>query len=201
MSNIYRSFNPIGSQLFTSSGIFIVPASVNRIILLGAGGGQGGQSGGTVSAGPGGIGVQPQELILAVTPGQSWTVTIGAAGAGVAGVSSGGPSGVGGAGGASFFAGPQTYTFLGSGTTGNVFSPTLITTANNVASLYAASGAALGGGGGGGGYGVGGTGSANGGVAQGTNGGLSAGGGGGGQHSGTGLASGAGGTGFILVTW
>jgi hypothetical protein len=201
MSNIFRSFNPIGSQLFTSSGTFIVPASITRIILLGAGGGQGGQAGGTTNPGQGGIGVCPQELILSVTPGSSWTVTIGGGGAGVAGVSSAGPSAVGGAGGASFFIGTQTYTFNGSGTTANVFSPTLITTANNVASLYAAAGASPGGGGGGGGYGVGGAGSANGAASIGANGGLSAGGGGGGQHAIGGQASGAGGSGFILVTW
>jgi hypothetical protein len=202
MSNIYRSFNPIGSQPFTSSGSSIVPPSVNRIILLGAGGGQGGQGGGITNAGPGGIGVTPQELILAVTSGQSWSVVIGGGSAGTAGLTTAGPNSAAGTGGNSTFTlGGVVYTFFGSGVTVNVFSPLLITTASNVSSLYATPGSALGGAGGGGGYQAGGNGSANGVVGPGNVGGLSAGGGGGGQHTGTGNDGGAGGSGFILVTW
>lgn len=202
MSSIFRSFTPVGSQLFIASGSFTVPAGTNRLVVLGAGGGQGGGGGGVTNAGSGGIGVQPWEIVINVSPAQVWVVTLGAGSFGTAGLSSAGPNSLpGGGGNTTFVNGGTTYTFFGSGTTPNVFNPVLITTANNVASLYAPAGAALGGGGGGGGFQAGGFGSQNGSGAIGGTGNLSAGGGGGGQHSGTGSTGGTGGSGFILVTW
>lgn len=69
---------PKGSQTFTSSGIFTVPAGVTLIQVFCVGGGGGGnmQSGGT----GGGGGGYTTTSTMAVTPGQTISVVIGAGG-------------------------------------------------------------------------------------------------------------------------
>jgi hypothetical protein len=80
--------NVTTSATFTTSGAYVVPAGVTTVKVQAWGGGGGGQSG---SGGGGGGGEYAAENALAVTAGESLTVTIGAGGAG-------GPSGAGGPG-------------------------------------------------------------------------------------------------------
>lgn len=78
---INRSSFP-NSQTFTSSGNFVVPTAITRVLVVGAGGGgAGGRGGGSGDGGNGGYGAVPQTFIHAVTPAASLTVTIGAGGA------------------------------------------------------------------------------------------------------------------------
>lgn len=83
----------LDSEEFTSSGTFNVPSTVSVVWVtaVGAGGGGGGAGGNTYNAGGGGGGAG--ELYLdykvAVTPGASITVTIGAAGTGGTGGNNG----------------------------------------------------------------------------------------------------------------
>lgn len=99
-----------GSQEFTTSGTFTVPAGIEYLkvsITKATGGGGGGGGGGVYTntdfAGGGGGGAgglaNPEVHYLAVTAGQNITVTIGAAGSGGAGgigASTGGGSGTAG---------------------------------------------------------------------------------------------------------
>jgi hypothetical protein len=70
-----------GSQSFTASGVFVVPAGVTTITveLLGAGGSGGGNGGG------GGGGGGYTSSVVTVNPGDSISITIGAAGGGTIG--------------------------------------------------------------------------------------------------------------------
>ena len=72
-------------QVFTSSGTWTAPAGVNaaQVILVGGGGG-GGQSSGNAAGGGGGGGAVVTRN-LAVTPGTTYNVTVGAGGQGGAG--------------------------------------------------------------------------------------------------------------------
>jgi len=89
------------AQVFTASGTFVVPADVYwlRVRLWGGGGGGAGSFRGGGANGPGGGGGSGgySEGWVAVTPGQSIPVTIGAAG------SAGGVASNGGAGGTTSF--------------------------------------------------------------------------------------------------
>lgn len=70
-------------QTITSSTSWVCPAGVSFVWLIGQGGGQGGQNGGTsisVSA-SGGASTSPTLQIVPVTPGSTYSVTIGAGGA------------------------------------------------------------------------------------------------------------------------
>ena len=72
-------------KLFTSSETFVVPADVQAIWVDGCGGGGGGGGGDPTPGGGGGggcAGFPCQQLPLAVTPGETLTLTIGAGGAG-----------------------------------------------------------------------------------------------------------------------
>lgn len=70
-----------GQQTFTSSGTFTVPTGVRSIDIFVVGGGGGGKSGvGSAPGGGGGGGYTKTVLKYAVTPGQSFAVTIGAGG-------------------------------------------------------------------------------------------------------------------------
>lgn len=120
MSDIFRSFLPTGSLTFTSSGPFLVPSNIDRVFLYGAGGGSGGAGGSATqgNGGGGGGGSQPMILLVDVTPGDSWLVTIGAGG----GPGVGAISGIGGAGGGgsatTFSKGGLVYQFYGANPTG-----------------------------------------------------------------------------------
>jgi hypothetical protein len=89
---------------FTSNGNWTCPTNVTQVILQGCGGGGGGASSGTGGAGGGGGGVSLNTLVVAVTPGVIYPITIGAGGAGGAapgsnpinGGSSGGTTSFGG---------------------------------------------------------------------------------------------------------
>jgi len=77
------------SQTFTSSGTWVVPAGVNYVYAAGIGGGGGGGSGGGAvggSSGPGGGGGgsagNSETIRIAVTPGETLTITIGSGGGG-----------------------------------------------------------------------------------------------------------------------
>jgi hypothetical protein len=78
---------------FTSSGTWVCPTNVfsAEFLVVGAGGAGGGcgASGTRYAAGGGGGGGSVKKQILKVTPGSSYTVTIGAAGAGVAALAGG----------------------------------------------------------------------------------------------------------------
>lgn len=83
-----------GMQVFTGSGTFTVPAGVYRIRVTNTGGGGGGAGCGTGNSGNGGGAGGTAIGFYGVTPGQTISVTIGAAG--TAGISGGGNGGNGG---------------------------------------------------------------------------------------------------------
>jgi hypothetical protein len=85
-----------GQQVFTSSSSFVVPANVKQIsaVVVGGGGGGGGNDDSDETGGGGGGGALAYNT-FAVTPGETLTITVGAAGTG------GNASGAGGAGGQS----------------------------------------------------------------------------------------------------
>lgn len=68
---------------FSSSGTWLAPANVNYILAYVIGGGGGGGSGGRANpGGDGGNGSIPMQMMIPVTPGLTYTVTIGAGGSG-----------------------------------------------------------------------------------------------------------------------
>lgn len=71
-----------GSQTFTSSGTFTVPASVTQIQIFCVGGGGGGGFGRGSYPGGGGAGGHTKTATVSVTPGQRIAVNIGAGGNG-----------------------------------------------------------------------------------------------------------------------
>ena len=87
---------PSGSQTFTSSGTFVVPAGVTSITVSAVGGGGGGGGGSGTSnegipgnyrivctgGGGGAAGTMYENVVASVTPGQNIAITIGAGGAG-----------------------------------------------------------------------------------------------------------------------
>jgi hypothetical protein len=87
------------TQRFTSSGTFTAPSTCNsvEITLVGGGGGAGGiltpASSNECRGGGGGGGGQVLKRVFPVTPGTSYTVTIGAGGAGGSGAAAGGTGG------------------------------------------------------------------------------------------------------------
>lgn len=84
-------------KIFTASGTWVAPAGVTQIILVGYGGGGGGASGGggpaasvtTAAGGSGGGGALKVIQYITVTPGSSYTVTIGTGGTGGTSVGAG----------------------------------------------------------------------------------------------------------------
>ncbi len=86
-----------GQQVFTSSGTFRVPIgifSINAVCVGGGGGGAAGSTSGGNAGGGGGAGALSFSNAIAVSPGESLAVTIGAAGG--AGAAVGGAGGSGG---------------------------------------------------------------------------------------------------------
>lgn len=82
-------------QLFTANGTWLAPANTNSVILFGCGGGGSGSAWrdlGTSTGASifyGGDSAKPQWNIQTVTPGQTYTINIGAGGSGVtSGISS-----------------------------------------------------------------------------------------------------------------
>lgn len=88
---------PSYSEFFTADGTFTVPDGVSMVFVTmvgGGGGGRGGQAGET-SQGGGGSGAEYIRIGVKVTPGNTYTVTVGAAGAaGASGLGAGGDGGV-----------------------------------------------------------------------------------------------------------
>ena len=85
-----------GMQTFTSSGIFTVPDNVRSIDVFLVGGGGGGQGGGPYSGsggGGGGGGYTNTIKSLSVTPGQTFSIIVGAGGAGGAALGGNGYAG------------------------------------------------------------------------------------------------------------
>jgi hypothetical protein len=70
-------------QVFTSTGSFVTPSNTSavEVFLVGGGGGGGGTGGTAITSGGGGGGGVIRRLI-SVTPGTTYTVTVGAGGAG-----------------------------------------------------------------------------------------------------------------------
>lgn len=110
------AFDPAGEMVqtaYTSSGSFVVPAGVDVIFVKmigggGGGGGGGGANAGGLAAGGGGGGAAGAIIpltALAVTPGETVTVTCGTAGALGAGNGATGAGSAGGAGGSSSVSG------------------------------------------------------------------------------------------------
>jgi hypothetical protein len=88
--------NRAGVNYFRTSATFVVPAGVyrlKRIRVWGAGGGGGGASGTSQSSLGGGGGGYAEKQNVAVTPGQSITITIGGGGAGGVGAANGSTGG------------------------------------------------------------------------------------------------------------
>jgi len=89
---------------FLTSTTWTAPAGVTQILVYGFGGGQGGGGAGRVSSttagSPGALGgaaAMPRLVPWTVTPGVTYTITIGAGGAGGAGATTAGANGVAGA--------------------------------------------------------------------------------------------------------
>ncbi len=75
---------PHGQAAFTASGSWVCPAAVTQVavLLVGGGGGGGGVAASTYGAAGGGGGGAVIQRDVPVTPGTSYTITIGAGGAG-----------------------------------------------------------------------------------------------------------------------
>lgn len=73
---------------FTSNGSWVCPAGVTNILVIGCGAGGGGGGGNADGAGGGGAAIQ-STVYVGVTPGNSYSITIGVGGAGGAGSSAG----------------------------------------------------------------------------------------------------------------
>lgn len=87
----------IKSKLYTTSGTFVVPADVQIVWIDGSGGGGGGSGGNSTPGGGGGGGGPAIGIVsraMAVVPGETLTVTVGAAGSGGAANNSGGYGGI-----------------------------------------------------------------------------------------------------------
>lgn len=93
VSNLTAATGVFGNnQVFTSSGIFTVPAGVTKIkarVWGGGGGGSGSANSNNGYAGAGGGGSGYSEGPITVTPGQVITATVGAAGTGGAATTAG----------------------------------------------------------------------------------------------------------------
>jgi len=113
------------SKVFTSSGSFVTPAGVTKVLVYGMGGGSGGAAGTTGSAGSGGRGGRGgdasslQPIVLDVVPNTTYTITIGAGGTG--GVASANP---GGSGGDSSFGALMTWKGAPGGSSSNAYNNT-----------------------------------------------------------------------------
>lgn len=85
---VTASAGGINSQVFTSSGTFTIPSGVTKIKMTIVGGGGNGRGGTDISNGGGGGGGAAIKYLTGITPGNTLTVTVGAA-AGTSSVASG----------------------------------------------------------------------------------------------------------------
>ena len=85
---VSASAGGINSQVFTSSGTFTIPSGVTKLKMTIVGGGGNGRGGTDVSNGGGGGGGAAIKYLTGITPGNTLTVTVGAA-AGTSSVASG----------------------------------------------------------------------------------------------------------------
>ena len=67
-----------GSQIFTSSGTFTVPLGVDKVWVTGVGGGGSSGNNSPCAGGAGGNGAKAFRQPLDVTPGATYTITVGA---------------------------------------------------------------------------------------------------------------------------
>jgi hypothetical protein len=88
-----------GTQIYSSSGTFVVPAGFSSITVQAWGGGGGGGGGGTYGTGGNGGGGGYGQATLSVTPGESLNINVGGGGGGGQGSNSNVYSGGGGGGG------------------------------------------------------------------------------------------------------
>lgn len=206
---------PAESVFFSASGTFTVPQGITKVYLTmigGGGGGCGSLTGGSSSGGGGGAGAYKINHPITVTPGGSYTVTVGAGGAGgttgnngsTGGTTSfdsvsaaggqGGQSADGGAGAGTGFDASATVSTAAVTGGGQTFK----------GGNGAARNGAEGGGGGGSPFGAGASGGTSGngydGIAGTVNTGVGGGGGAGGK-GGAGASGGNGGSGFVLVMY
>lgn len=220
---------------FTSNGTWTCPVGINTIYIYASGGGGGGGGGGSAGSGTsvagggggGGAGTFVIAHPMSVTPGATYTITIGAGGAAAAGgSSSGGPGQSGGSGGTTSIAiGSSVLISLagGSGGAGGGYDSTALSCAGGGGGLPGGGSGSDGqtstntrGAGGAGGMGAsspfgsgGGSGrpstdaSPNGGVGTSANGYGGGGGGGGGRYAlaGAGAAGGSGSPGIFVITY
>lgn len=212
-----------GIQLFTSSGTFTAPAGVTIVYLTmtSGGGGGGNSSGGSSGSGGGGGGSAGAYLFnypYPVTPGNTYSITVGSGGSG----GSNGNSSVfdaltlmGGNGGGngsvtphgSGATPPSTGNSASSSTGGSISLNMIVFGSGADGNNGGAGSGGSGGGGGGSAFGVGGNGNATAGGGSGGNGsnatGFCAGGGGasGGGGSGGGASGGSGSPGFVIVQY
>ena len=200
------------NQLFTSSGTFTAPTGVTKVYLTMIGGGGGGGGSDTAAAGGGGgAGAWVINYPFTVTPGNNYTVTIGAGGAGSTGA--GNPPGS--TGGTTSF---DTVSVLGGGGgnsgggnggtgAGGYDASASVSTAGTTGGGFSGKGGngALrsgntGGGGGGSPFGTGANGAST--LTNGNNAAANTGAGGGGSGNGGGIVTGGnGGSGLVLVEW
>ena len=85
---VNASAGGINSQVFTSSGTFTIPSGVTKLKMTIVGGGGNGRGGTDISNGGGGGGGAAIKYLTGITPGNTLTVTVGAA-AGTSSVASG----------------------------------------------------------------------------------------------------------------
>lgn len=198
-------------QLFTANGSWVAPANTTSVILFGCGGGGSGIANRYTSIQAtieGGLGAKSQWNIQAVTPGQTYTILIGAGGAAVTQTTTGTTNGNNGA--STFFklGGTTLQEFVG-GVGGYYFnnitllrsfqanSANFIAGTSNIfldgfSNAYVVSGGGAGPFGNGGNAGL---------LANGTDAGANTGAGGGASASFLATTSGAGGSGLLYVIW
>lgn len=116
-------------QSFTSSGSWVCPAGVTKVLVWGMGGGAGGGGGSNATASAGGAGgygaagVTLKPVLLDVVPNTTYTITIGAGGSGGTNTASTNAAGaVGSAGGDTSFGALMTWKGAPNNTTGGSYS-------------------------------------------------------------------------------
>jgi hypothetical protein len=113
------TYTGLRSASFTSSGTWTCPAGITNVLVIAAGGGGGGGGGnyGYGASGGAGGGSLQQVAYVSVTPGDNYTVTVGAGGTGGAGGTSGVAAGYGTDGGNTSFG--SLFVTIGAGASAN----------------------------------------------------------------------------------